>query len=89
MLFIFTLLLLLINANSLSYKPRVYNRIPKFYVQDRINNFIQRNRINNCYEHLENDHLLLLKCYKFNKLFDVEINIKPTYKKNNYISIYI
>ena len=74
---------------SLSYKPRLYNRIPKFYVHDRIYNFIERNGINNCYEHLEETNILLLKCYHNNKLMNVEISIERDKQNNNYLSIYI
>ena len=86
------ILLLLLSLNysySFTYKPRLYNRIPKFFVHDRIYNFLERNGINNCYEHLEESKILLLKCYHENKLMNVEISIKSDKQKNNYLSIYI
>lgn len=87
--YIFILCTMLQSIYGLSYKPRLYSRIPKYYVHDRIYNFLQQNRINNCYEHLEEQRVLLLKCYNNNKLVDVEISINLQRQKNNYISIYI
>ena len=76
------ILLLLLSLNysySFTYKPRLYNKY----------NFLERNGINNCYEHLEESKILLLKCYHENKLMNVEISIKSDKQKNNYLSIYI
>ena len=58
----------------------IWARIPKFYVDNYVINFINNNRINNCFYKLENDDHLLLKCWRNNKLIDVEISIKE--KKN-------
>ena len=87
--YIFSLCIILQGIYGLSYKPRLYSRIPKYYVHDRIYNFLQQNRINNCYEHLESSNQLLLKCYSDNKLVDVDISINKQREKKNYISIYI
>ena len=87
--YIFILFTILQSIYALSYKPRLYSRIPKYYVHDRIYNFLQQNRINNCYEHLEEQTVILLKCYNNNKLVDVEISINLQRQKKNYISIYI
>ena len=69
-------------------KPRVYNKIPQNQVHDRIYTFLERNGINNCYEHLDEPTLLLLKCYN-NELVDVEISIQVIKQNNKYISVYI
>ena len=69
-------------------KPREYTRIPKNLVHDRIYTFLERNGINNCYDHLDDPTLLLLKCFN-DELFDVEISIQVIKPNNKYISVYI
>ena len=69
-------------------KPRVYNKIPKNQVHDRIYTFLERNGINNCCEYLDDSTLLLLKCYN-NELIDIEISIQVIKQNNKYISVYI
>ena len=68
-----TLLFCVVTAN----KPRVYTRIPKFFVDDRVSNFLNENRITNCFEFRETETNLLLKCWRDNKLTDVSIDINP------------
>ena len=89
MIIIFILFITLQSIYGLSYKPRLYTRIQKYFVNDRIQNFLLTNGINNCYEYLEQPNILLLKCYNDNKLVDVEISIQREKRNNNYISIYI
>jgi len=72
-----TLLFCVVNAN----KPRLYTRIPKFYVDDRVRNFLNQNRITNCFEFSESETNLLLKCWRDNKLTDVSIDINPGKRK--------
>ena len=59
----------------LGNRARLYRRIPQYFVADAVYGFIQDNKLNNCFEFLEDDNQLLLKCWKDNKLTDVEINI--------------
>ena len=68
-----TLLFWVVNAN----KPRLYTRIPKFFVDDRVSNLLNQNRITNCFEFRESETNLLLKCWRDNKLTDVSIDINP------------
>jgi hypothetical protein len=72
-----TLLFWVVNAN----KPRLYTRIPKFFVDDRVSNFLNQNRITNCFEFRESETNLLLKCWRDNKLTDVSIDINPGKRK--------
>ena len=72
-----TLLFCVVTAN----KPRVYTRIPKFFVDDRVSNFLNENRITNCFEFRETETNLLLKCWRDNKLTDVSIDINPGKRK--------
>ena len=67
-----TLFFCVINA-----KPRLYTRIPKFFVDNRVSNFLNQNRITNCFEFRESETNLLLKCWRDNKLTDVSIDINP------------
>lgn len=81
-LIIFLLLLICVGAN----KPRLWTRIPQFYVDNRVQQFINQNRITNCFEYQETETNLLLKCWRDNKLTDVSININPT-KQKRYFGI--
>ena len=63
-IFIFLLLLLCVQAN----KPRLWTRIPQFYVDNRVQQFINQNRITNCFEYQETETNLLLKCPGLSKL---------------------
>ena len=65
---------------------RVWTRIPPYLVDRRVIDFIKENRINNCYDHEETPSLLLLKCWRDNKLVDVEISINPT-QQEQYVPI--
>jgi hypothetical protein len=67
-------LLLCINC-AFSNRARLYRRIPQYFVADVVYGFIQDNRLSNCFEYLENDNQLLLKCWRDNKLVDAEVNI--------------
>ena len=77
-----TLLFCIVNAN----KPRLYTRIPQYFVDDRVSNFLNENRITNCFEFRETETNLLLKCWRDNKLTDVSIDINPG--KREYRPIY-
>ncbi len=58
-----------------SNRARLYNRIPRYLVADAVYGFIQDNRLNNCFEFLENENQLILKCWRDDQLVDAEINI--------------
>jgi hypothetical protein len=58
----------------------IWTRIPKFYVDESVIQFINSNRIVDCFSKLENENRLLLKCWRNNKLVDVEINIEEKRK---------
>lgn len=73
LLFVFT------NIAS-AMKPRVYIRIPQFFVYNRVESFINENAITNCFEFRESPTNLLLKCWRNNQLVNVNINID---KENN------
>jgi len=66
------LLLNIINCN----KVRVYERIERDYVADKVFNFLYENDINDCFSFREDYDHLLLKCLRDNKVFNVEITIK-------------
>ena len=74
------LMLLCVNAD----KPRLWTRIPKFYVNDRVRNFLNRNRITDCYSFQETSTNLLLKCKIDNMLTDVSIQINPSKRKRRF-----
>ena len=59
----------------------VWEKLPMDYVENKIINFIQEHNINNCFEHQESPHRLLLKCWAFNEVFDVSINVNKHHKK--------
>lgn len=67
---------------AFSNRPRIYRRIPRFLVADSVYTFINENRLTNCFEFLENDNQLLLKCWRDNKLVDAEINIIDRSRKS-------
>jgi hypothetical protein len=77
-------LLLLCLIFQCACQPRMWTRIPKFLVDDRVQNFLNQHRINNCYEFQESDTNLLLKCWKDEQLTDVSIQIKPGKRKRYY-----
>lgn len=68
--------------------PRVWERIPKYFVDNQVQNFLNENRITNCYNYLESPTNLLLKCWRDNSLVDVSIDIKPSYKKKHTLNSY-
>lgn len=70
-------------------RARVWTRIPKFYVDNRIKYFLNENNIQNCFEFRETPTNLLLKCWRDNQLTDVSIEINPTTKKRRYFPISI
>jgi len=63
----------------------IWYRIPQFYVADSVNNFLNNRQINNCYYKFQDEDTFLLKCWKNNKLVDVEIYIKNKKHKRRHI----
>ena len=71
-------------------KPRVWDKIPQYYVDQRVQNFINENRLTNCFEFIENDNYLKLKCWRDNKLTNVDIMINPGKpKKKHYVNDFL
>jgi hypothetical protein len=79
------LMLICTNAD----KPRLWTRIPKYFVDERVKYFLSRNRITDCYSFKETSTNLLLKCKIDNILTDVSIEINPTKRKRRYFPISI
>ena len=78
---LFVLLIQIVTA-----RPRLWTKIPKFYVDDRVTNFSNQNSIIDCFEFRETDTNLLLKCWRDNEVTDVSIDINPG--KREYRPIY-
>ena len=90
MKFIVTILFVLLSFAYADNKPRVWDRIPQFYVDQRVQNFINENRLTNCFEFVENEQYLKLKCWRDNKLTDVDIMINPGKpKKKHYVNDFL
>lgn len=83
------LLLFCLICNVHCDKPRVWERIPQYFVDHRVSSFLNQNRITNCFEYVESPTNLLLKCWRDNKLTDVSIEINPSNKRQRYIPISI
>lgn len=56
-------------------RVRIWNSVPKNYVGDHVKNFINDKNITNCFEFVENDDYLKLKCWRYNKIINVNIII--------------
>ncbi len=85
-LFLFFLISLVSGDN----RPRVWDKIPQFYVDQRVQNFINENRLTNCFEFVENEQYLKLKCWRDNKLTNVDIMINPSKpKKKHYVNDFL
>jgi len=68
-----------------AYGNVVWLRIPKFYVTDSVNSFLDNRQINDCFYKMDDEDTLLLKCWRNNKLVDVEITIKNGHRRKKYI----
>ena len=64
-----------------AYDNLVWLRIPKFYVRESVNSFLDNRQINDCFYKLDDEDTLLLKCWRNNKLVDVEITIRNGQRK--------
>ena len=58
---------------------RVYERIERNYVAEKVFNFLNENEINDCFSFREDYDHLLLKCLRDDEVFDVDITIKMGY----------
>ena len=85
-LLIFLFLISFVGADD---KPRVWDKIPQYYVDQRVQNFINENRLTNCFEFIENDNYLKLKCWRDNKLTNVDIMINPDKPKKKHYDFLI
>lgn len=64
--------------------PRIWNRLPKFFVKERVYQFMNENRLTNCYEYRETPSMLLLKCWTDERLKNVKIEIEDNKKRQQY-----
>ena len=81
---VFVILFMLFLSVMAADKPRLWTRIPKFYVYERVKYFMNSNGINICFEFQETENNLLLKCWRNDKLTDVSIIIEPGKQKKKY-----
>lgn len=76
------------NGNNMTRisKPRVFSRFLEENVENRLYNFLSENYIENCYQFLEKEDHLLLKCWGdywgIKQLFEVDIIVHKEYLKN-------
>ena len=68
-------------------KARVWERIPQYFVKNTVINFLNEHRLTNCFDYLENTHLLLLKCWRDNTIKNVKIEIEDNYEKRDIMLI--
>ena len=66
---------------SKAYENLIWARIPKFYVRESVNRFLDNRQINDCFYKYDGEDTLLLKCWRNNKLVDVEITINNARQK--------
>ena len=69
------------------FKPRVYTRITINHVESRVRDFLMENNINNCYQFLEDNSHMILKCWggdfwEKKQLIDVDIIVRKEYLSN-------
>jgi hypothetical protein len=72
------LLFLILNVIN-SNRVRIYERIERNYVAEKVFNFLNENEINDCFSFREDYDHLLLKCLRDDEVFDVDITIKMGY----------
>jgi len=70
-----------------SYNAKIWTRVPKYFVHERVYDFLGNNGITNCYEFLETPQTLLLKCWRDKSLTDVSITIETKHTQRYYSSI--
>jgi len=60
-------------------RVRIYERVERNYVAEKVFNFLNENEINDCFSFREDYDHLLLKCLRDDEVFDVDIIIKTGY----------
>ena len=84
-IFQFILLLCITISDNI---PRLWLRIPQYNVNYRVIDFLNNNQINNCFEYMETQTHLKLKCWRENGLTSVDIEInKNRYDNKMYLDI--
>ena len=76
-LFILLTVIAPVLCSSYEYKPRVWQRIPQGVdkVETSILEFLIRENITNCYQFMERDNLMRLRCLKNGNLTDVRLEV--------------
>lgn len=75
LLYIIQFFIIAFNLVTCEDRVRVYERIPENMVATSVYNFLNDNDITNCFSFQESNTQLLLKCWRYNKLINAEINI--------------
>ena len=70
-----------------AHRARIWRRIPKYNVNNRVNHFLTGNRIINCYEFQETPTTLLLKYWRDDNLVNVRVDINGKTKKKRYFGV--
>lgn len=82
LLYIIQIVIFIFSLVNSEKRVRIYKRIPEYEVATSIYNFVNDNSINNCFSFKETDTLLLLKCWRYNKLVNVQIDINDDEKND-------
>ena len=78
------LLLFTFRTTTADNRVRVWNKIPQYFVYDRVRTFMNEQRLTNCFEYRENTDYLRLKCWRDKQLTNVDITILPDQKKKDH-----
>ena len=68
-------------------RGKLWTRIPKYYVNSRVINFLDHNNIVDCFEFQETPSTIQLKCWRYNSLVNVRIDIDEETKKQQYFGV--
>ena len=74
-------ILCIVSGYSTNKTTCVGKEFLNIFVSNRVVGFLNENRITNCFEYVETETNLLLKCWRDNKLTDVSIEINPSKKE--------
>ena len=58
----------------------LWNRVPKYASNRHITEFVYDQGIHDCFEHVDDENTLRLKCWRDNKLVNVKITIESEVK---------
>ena len=77
-LFILLMIIAPVLGSSYEYKPRIWQKIPQGVdkVETAILEFLIRENITNCYQFMEKDNLMRLRCLKSGNLTDVRLEVE-------------